>query len=422
MPAVKRCPNVRLQFTRYLRRNAGTSSVMFALALPAVLGGIGVAIDFGVVTAKQSLLQSAADQAAIAAVKEFSLSNATPASIAAAADSVARSIVSDPSATYLIEAVVDKKQGAVAVTVKESWTPFFAHFLGAKMTPIVVHATAQLAGQANLCVLTLDGSSTKALHMDKSARLTANGCAVYSNSSHVQSIRLDQNSSMKAAVICAVGGVKAKTSAVEPAPTTDCPVISDPLAPRVAPVAGSCDYNKTVITTGITKLSPGHYCKGLKISGDATVNLEPGTYIISGGPLEMSGKAHIVGNHVGFFLNDEKTILKITNDAHVDLTGETSGALAGMLFFEDRSVSVGRTHLITSSEAHRLEGTIYLSRGNLEVSPNAPVADDSAYTAIVVNKLMLNEGPELVLNSNYGGTDVPVPDGIRLSTQVVLSK
>ena len=56
------------------------------------------------------------------------------------------------------------------------------------------------------------------------------------------------------------------------------------------------------------------------------------------------------------------------------------------------------------------------------MDPNAAVAENSAYTAIIVHKLELNEGPELVMNSDYGATDVPVPAGIIASAQVVLTK
>jgi hypothetical protein len=49
----------------------------------------------------------------------------------------------------------------------------------------------------------------------------------------------------------------------------------------------------------------------------------------------------------------------------------------------------------------------------LHIDANAPVADKSAYTAIVARMLTLYGGPHLVLNTNYEQTDVPVPDGIK---------
>ena len=85
-------------------------------------------------------------------------------------------------------------------------------------------------------------------------------------------------------------------------------------------------------------------------------------------------------------------------------------------------MSLGRTHHINSTNVDVLTGTIYLSRGKLLIDRNSPIAEDLAYTAIIVRQLELTEGPELILNSDYGATDVPVPAGIRSSAEVVLSE
>ena len=71
-----------------------------------------------------------------------------------------------------------------------------------------------------------------------------------------------------------------------------------------------------------------------------------------------------------------------------------------------------RTHTIKSNNARQLLGTFYLPNSILQVDSNSPVADQSAYTAIIVMRLWLKAGPNLVLNSNYSATDVPVPEAI----------
>ena len=59
----------------------------------------------------------------------------------------------------------------------------------------------------------------------------------------------------------------------------------------------------------------------------------------------------------------------------------------------------------------------------LLVDANAPVADQSAYTAIKSRKLVLDAGPNLVLNSNYAMTDIPVPSGLKgVGGRIVLAK
>ena len=66
-----------------------------------------------------------------------------------------------------------------------------------------------------------------------------------------------------------------------------------------------------------------------------------------------------------------------------------------------------------------LLGTLYLSRGRLHIDANNPIADKSAYTAIVARQLSLYGGPHLVLNANYDLTNVPVPEGVRGAGQPV---
>jgi Flp pilus assembly protein TadG len=404
-----------------LRDSRGSSALSFALVFPMLLTVAGVATDYGILEMKRSRLQNVADQTAIAAAKELALANSLNAKVKSAADSFARSQVETTNSSLNVEIVVDEKAGKVDVVLREEWTPFFAHFIQSDVTPLVVNATAQLAGKTNLCVLTLDPSGTKALYMDKSARLAANGCAVYSNSNHREAIRLDSDSELSASAVCAVGAVKAKTSAVTPSPTTDCAEIPDPLSSREPLKLVGCDATNIAFATGTHSLGPGRYCGGIKISGDAQVTFEKGDYTIEGAPFEISGKASVKAENTSFYLEGESALIMFTEDCVISMSGASQGQMAGLLFFEDRSVSIGRLHRINSSGANELTGTIYLPRGKLRVDPNASVAQDSAYTAIVAYQLEVDEGPTLVLNSNYTDTNVPVPEGIRIHSQVVLA-
>jgi Putative Flp pilus-assembly TadE/G-like len=398
---------------------SGNIAVMTALTAPVLLAAAGAAIDYGVLSMKVTQLHELADSAAIGGAKELSLAGSSDQSIA----STVQSYITQEGKTNVAYTLrIDRKAGSLNVALEETWTPFFAHFLDAGVTPIHVQATASLVGSSSICILALDDAAAKALHLDKSAKITAKNCGVYSNSTHSQGIRLDMDSSIKSSLICSAGGVKAKTASVSPPPTTDCPPVDDPLADRKPPPTGSCDYSGMKIVEGSKTLDPGTYCDGLEVSGTATVHFNPGTYIVQDGPFKISNNARVDGKHVGFYLAGQAAIIDFSGDSSISLSGATSGELSGLLFFEDRSASLDRKHRIGSANASELTGTIYLSRGSLWVDPNSSVAEDSAYTAIIAHKLELNEGPELVMNSNYGATDVPVPAGVRSSAQVVLIK
>lgn len=404
----------------FLRNTSASMAMTFAVAIPALMGAAGIAVDFSIFNLKLTKLQGAADQAAIAAVKELSVVNTSKNSVTEVANGFVRSSLDNASVTVNVE--IGARNDSVKVTVTEIWTPFFAHFIGANVTPVVASATAKFAGMANVCVLALNPTEEKAVRMDMQARLLAKGCGIYSNSNNSQSIRLDRDSEMSAALVCAVGGVNAKTTAVSPAPTTDCPILSDPLSSRAAPTVGTCKATALVVKSGSMVLDPGNYCGGLKITGTANVTFKPGDYVISDGVFEVSKDATVTSDNAAFYLKGEATILNFTGNTTIDLTGAKSGNMAGLLFFEDRSVSLGRTHRINSANARRLTGTIYLANGKLRIDPNSSVAQDSAYTAIIARNIEIDEGPTLVLNSDYGATNVPVPDGIRIGSQVVLSE
>jgi len=107
--------------------------------------------------------------------------------------------------------------------------------------------------------------------------------------------------------------------------------------------------------------------------------------------------------------------------------------LAGILIFDDpsgagapaqkpksgrggggRSNKTGakRQHQILSDNARNLLGTIYMPQGEIIVDATKPIADKSAYTVLVVKQLHLYSGPNLILNTDYSATEVPVPMGV----------
>lgn len=400
----------------------GNLSLILAISAPAVLAGFGAAVDYALYTYKKTELQTAADGGAIAAVKELGLANTQDRQIKGAADAYVDHALDDGERTIKTGVTIDWKQSSVAVDIEESWTPVFAHFIGADVTPIRVHAKAALAGSTSICIIALNETASKTLHMDKSARILARGCNIYSNSTSSDGLRLDDRSRIEAALTCSAGGVRSRTDAILPAPVTDCPKVADPLAERPEPPVGGCDWDKTTISAGAVVLKPGTYCDGLVITGTAEVTFAPGTYVVTGGPLRIAKNATVTGSDVSFYLHGDKAVIDFDGNTAISLKGAEGGSMAGLLFFEDRSVKTSRKHRIQSANARVLTGTIYLSRGYLLVNPNAPVAQDSAYTAIVANRLEVQEGPQLVLNSDYQKTKVPVPEGIQIIGRVVLTE
>jgi Flp pilus assembly protein TadG len=408
----------------------GGIAMGFAISLPVLIGALGIASDYAMLTKLRGDLQAAADAAALAGAREIPLAQSNTAQITGAVQSFAAFQLTKNSAAtaedltalhLLVDVDVAEDFSAVEVTVTEAWTPFFVHFIAKDITPVTVRATARYVGRNNICVLGLANSGS-AVFLDKSARLTGNNCGVFSNSGDANGFKAANNAVLNATIVCSAGGAMLSAGAsVTPAPITDCPPLEDPLASRQAPTVGGCNYTATHITSEMRTLDPGVYCGGVVIDGTSTVSLNPGVYIIKDGGLVIAGRATLSGVGVGFFLTGAVIPTKFGLNTHISLSAPSDGPLSGLLIFEDRSVAGNLRHSISSDDARTLIGTIYLPRGNLVVDAKEPVADQSAYTAIVAQNVELNMGPNLVLNADYDMTDVPVPAGVAGSSQVILS-
>ena len=396
---------------RLLRNKSGSIATAFAIALVPLLMAAGIAVDYAFMYREQVFLQSMADAGAIAGAREMSLANATEKQIISAATASAYQNGKKHRGTaFSVDVGVDLANNQVKISLREEWQPFMAHFIYSAITPIVVTAATRSAGQ-KICVIGLDEKSNATVHMRAKARLLANNCGVISNSASSSSIRMDDSANMKASFICSAGGASGKSSAYTPDVVVDCPAYPDPLASRPAPSYGNCDYVDLIIKDKNRTLSPGVYCKGLWIGGRSNVTFKPGIYIIKDSKFRVTDKANIKGENVGFFFTGTKAVLDFEKDTSISLTAPTTGTLAGLLFYEDRNVG-GNTHKITSNDARLLLGTIYLPNSSLLIDADKAVADKSAYTAIIVQKLQLEAGPVLTLNSNYDATDIPLPVGL----------
>ncbi|MCX7899004.1 MAG: pilus assembly protein, partial [Methylocystis sp.] len=149
------------------------------------------------------------------------------------------------------------------------------------------------------------------------------------------------------------------------------------------------------------------------ITGGAKVTLSPGEYVVKDGPLVVDGMSTFNAVNAGIYLTGAGATFKFAADSSVSMTAPTSGPLAGILFFEDRAAPALQQHEILSNDAKMLLGTIYLPRGRLRVEANKAIAQDSAFTIIIAQRMELFGGPNLVLNSDYDKTNVPIPGGLN---------
>ncbi|WP_029030367.1 pilus assembly protein TadG-related protein [Salinarimonas rosea] len=408
---------------RRLADEAGSVAIVFSLAVVPMLAAAGLAVDATSWYAARSSLQAAADTAAIAAAREMRLANTPADQLEAGAETAARAALATrgfDAAAARVDATVDSRTHSVRIDIGSPLERVFSRIVTDAFAQVVVTATAKLSGSAPICVVALDPTGSKALHLEKRAVMEAHRCGVFSNSTHTQALRVDDQAELHAALICSAGGHFGRGTAFVPTPRTECPPIPDPLAGRAPPAVGPCDHEGLDIRAD-TYLLPGVYCGGIRISQGARVELGSGLYVIKDGELRVDD-GELVGRYTSFYFTGRNAAIDFRKQSRIDLAAMRDGALAGILIFQDRAAEEGRDFKITSDDARTLLGTIYLPRGDLLVDADRAVADESAYTVIVARRLELSAGPVLKLNTDYHATDIPVPDGVGPTGDVVLSQ
>lgn len=443
---------------------------LWAIGLMAVaVFVVGGVIDYMSLSNQKHQLQGVADRAAIAAAQELTVFKGSDDRVMSVADAFVAANYTDTQEQTAARIVDGGK--AVEVTIVAKSKTYFPGPVAQGTQAVTVTATAEISGGGYVCMMGLSPDEPSTLDMHNKARVTAENCAIYSNSRSSSSLKLHDAARVKADLVCVAGGVQGATSAVFPnPPVEDCPPLADPLRDRPMPKVGllTCEnlgnniikgsdlvdnsgrlldlaqlLKKTIgkkpsevlaaaktleivrssdmidelapgpVLTGTTTLEPGVYCGGINVIG-GNVTLKPGVYVINNGGLNVAGGGSITGEGVGFFLTGDLGIstIKFAPMSTISLTAPRTGDMAGMLFFEDRNVLFKVPHKFSSNDARKLVGTIYLPGNTLTINSNNAIADQSDYTVIIARKFDMMDGPELVLNTDYESSLIPVPDGV----------
>ncbi|MGB7336172.1 MAG: pilus assembly protein TadG-related protein [Salaquimonas sp.] len=394
---------------------AGNFAITLGVAAAPLMGAMALAVDYGTIYSKSSELQSLADASALAVVKEMALANSKSIDVQSIAESYANGQFSDQKGTSLVvEATAATDRTSVDVALSYTWQPFFAHYLNASVLPLKAASKAGFTGgTSSVCILGLDDTSEFTVNIGSKSSVTANGCSLFSNSKAKNGLNTDSNATITADTIQTAGGYSGQDMNYSPFPITDALAILDPLADRAAPTVGACDYKDFSLTDDVTQtLKPGVYCNGLSIDSAAIAKLEPGEYIIKDGPLSVQGNASLIGEHVGFYFTGNTAVFDFGVSTQAVLTAPKTGNLSGILFYEDRNSMPNRVFTIRSKDAEKFEGTVYLPQGTLFIDKESRVGQLSNWTAIIVKRFEVGKGPQLMVNSDYANSDVPVPEGV----------
>jgi hypothetical protein len=251
------------------------------------------------------------------------------------------------------------------------------------------------------------------MQLKDTSQMTAAGCLVQSDGD----IAVDSGGWLNAGLAQSVGAASGRIS---PSAQTGAPAIPDPFASMPVNATGLCTPLDLVFDLGVQILAPGIHCGNLTARANSTVILLPGEHYFYNGQLHLQESATLQGSDV-VLIFDKSSQIQFQDQSKVDLSGRTSGPYSGFVMMTTTQ-NVGNFD-ISSDNAYRLLGTLYLPAANLRVSGNGnSVAAQSAWTVVIAKSIEMSGSANLVINSDYASAPVPVPQGVGPNTGVVLVK
>lgn len=428
----------------------GVIALKFALAVPALaLLAVG-AIDLRAVAADRALYQQVAEAAALTGARELALAvnEAGPIERAETWGEAQLAELGVTNAPNITASVIDVGSGrrALKVAVSGKRPSFFGNLLPPGGWHIDADATASAVSTMPLCVLTHSRESADVLKLKNQSKIDAPACLLHSNGR----VKVDRSARITA------GATQARLTAsgsILAAPHTGAPPIDDPYIAIDFRNPTTCprDPPKTEIETATT-LQPGLHCGEIKVKDGAQLTLAPGEHWFGRGLLKLEKTSWLVGTDVVMIFDG--AAFEFKDQSRVSLTGRKEGKYAGfvivglappggtwcgvpgadgddadddedddddgliggivggLLDTDPCAVAVGSKFTMASDNVDVLEGVVYTPAALLIVTGKNRVAEAADWTVMIARRLEIVGSPTLVINANYGASDVPVPDGV----------
>ena len=252
---------------------------------------------------------------------------------------------------------------------------------------------------ARVTAVTLEGSShnTCVMALGKNDKISVGygelspdiivslaACDLYNASREAASTELLGGASLSARNIFLSGGYALSAGAVMTASrylTTYTSPVADPYAPLEVPPYRECTRTRYRLDQQRTEtISPGIYCGGIEVAGGATLNLDPGTYILDRGNFAVSGDSTVSGAGVTLILTSRTRSDHGAIDIHagstIELAAPALGAATGIpgiaIWADGDGPATNDT--FDGGWTQNINGAIYLPARQVKYSGGSPVA------------------------------------------------
>lgn len=386
--------------------------MLFALALPLVVGGAGMGVETAYWYARRTQLQEAADVAAHAAAIEKRAGGDEAAMLSIATSTAIDSGYAPSEGTITVNSPPASGPSAGSSAVEVLLTGrakrmFTALFDDGDLV-LNARAVASFNTAATACILALDKAASDAATFQGNTHVTLQHCSVMSNSVSNSALSVQGSATLSTDCVISAGGVSVTSGLTMtqcPEAVINAPQVADPFKDVPVPTFSGCSNPPG----NPSSLSPGCYNK-LDLKNN--VSLAPGVYVINGGDFKINANANIVGSGVTFYLTGGARV-DFNGTATMNLSAPTSGPYSGILMFGDRAVS-GLTNSFNGTAASSLTGALYFANQAVDYSGN--FSGTNGCTQVVAKTIKWTGSTTIAANcSSLGMRTLPALTTVRLT-------
>lgn len=427
----------------FLGDESGNFATLTAIAFVPVIGAAAVVIDLGAAYVEAAKLQAALDSAALSAVRSFGEGASEDETTKEASDIFFGNFTvpanseplpeEDGLSSFSLTLVHGAPEDTATAAYGFNYKPMFLERLPFEISKRAI--AARVPG-IEACILALHPTQYRSFEVSGSADIDMSGCTITANSTDAQAIYVGGSGKLKAECLYSAGGISIDPNVVQlacPEPHEKSSRVPDPFKYKKPPAAaawtslsgcgqnfvsgggGNGDCNGTGRTPNgnnagyVVTLKPGTY-GGLELKGK--INLEPGSYIIDGGSLQLTSQSVVTGHGVTFFLINDASLL-IHGGATFDITPSLLGDWAGFSIVAEHGNT--ESAVINGNSSSSLTGIVYMpDTGEIQYSGNGATGGECI--RIIAQEITLtgNSYFKMDCDPELANTTINNPGAIRL--------
>jgi hypothetical protein len=361
------------------------------MALATLVGFCGLAVDVVMWEVNQRDLQSAADQAALAAATAFqnagetgALGDSTTAQDAAYATAIRSGY---PAASVTVAAYNNAtsctSDGCLQVTITQRQPQYFTgvFFSGITTDASAVGSIAVASAGGGACVMALDASGSGVITASGNPTMSLNGCNLQNNSPNTNATILNGGAVIEGCSATNACGSQAFLAQPDvPSGGIDIPVVTN-AAPAPDPYAGltpPTPASSCINSFPANPVPSGTYCPGN--INNQSVTFATGAVIIITGGLSTKGNSTLAGTGVTLYVTGGGSI---NANSTISISAPSTGAYAGLaVWFGDNSAVTW-----SGGNSSSFAGAIYAPTATVTYEGNA--ASASTCTRLVAAAIAL---------------------------------